>query len=103
MLNYCSEELNEGLSINQFLLSNLEDVQFTDETVQQILEVIKAGQEKNQPFSPQDFTRHPQEDIRQLAVALLSSPYVISGNWRSEEHTSELQSLMRISYAVFSL
>src|SRR3546814_10623092 len=23
--------------------------------------------------------------------------------WRSEEHTSELQSLMRISYAVFSL
>src|SRR3546814_1340096 len=29
---------------------------------------------------------------------------VNSGNWnRSEEHTSELQSLMRISYAVFCL
>src|SRR3546814_1577503 len=26
-----------------------------------------------------------------------------SGCWRSEEHTSELQSLMRISYAVFCL
>src|SRR3546814_10058618 len=26
-----------------------------------------------------------------------------SGHWRSEEHTSELQSLMRISYAVFCL
>src|SRR3546814_6363611 len=25
------------------------------------------------------------------------------GTWRSEEHTSELQSLMRISYAVFCL
>src|SRR3546814_4709742 len=25
------------------------------------------------------------------------------GAWRSEEHTSELQSLMRISYAVFCL
>src|SRR3546814_10189605 len=25
----------------------------------------------------------------------------IEGRWRSEEHTSELQSLMRISYAVF--
>src|SRR3546814_5115320 len=25
------------------------------------------------------------------------------GEWRSEEHTSELQSLMRISYAVFCL
>src|SRR3546814_1920021 len=26
-----------------------------------------------------------------------------AGKWRSEEHTSELQSLMRISYAVFCL
>src|SRR3546814_7811487 len=30
--------------------------------------------------------------------------WVINGEkWRSEEHTSELQSLMRISYAVFCL
>src|SRR3546814_15860541 len=28
---------------------------------------------------------------------------VLRGEWRSEEHTSELQSLMRISYAVFCL
>src|SRR3546814_2310360 len=27
----------------------------------------------------------------------------LQGAWRSEEHTSELQSLMRISYAVFCL
>src|SRR3546814_10327638 len=29
--------------------------------------------------------------------------YVLEGGLRSEEHTSELQSLMRISYAVFCL
>src|SRR3546814_17858639 len=29
--------------------------------------------------------------------------YYCSMMWRSEEHTSELQSLMRISYAVFCL
>src|SRR3546814_2447387 len=29
--------------------------------------------------------------------------FKIAGEWRSEEHTSELQSLMRISYAVFCL
>src|SRR3546814_3079238 len=28
---------------------------------------------------------------------------LLGGGWRSEEHTSELQSLMRISYAVFCL
>src|SRR3546814_8012143 len=29
------------------------------------------------------------------------SPSGLAGTWRSEEHTSELQSLMRSSYAVF--
>src|SRR3546814_3044870 len=48
-------------------------------------------------------------DLERFAGALgigavdfsLSNPYIIVG--RSEEHTSELQSLMRISYAVFCL
>src|SRR3546814_5175606 len=33
----------------------------------------------------------------------MSSDPLASDYWRSEEHTSELQSLMRISYAVFCL
>src|SRR3546814_2947663 len=40
-----------------------------------------------------------------LAVAVLAGhrlPVRLT-DWRSEEHTSELQSLMRISYAVFCL
>src|SRR3546814_6600425 len=35
--------------------------------------------------------------------ALLLSPWDVCTSQRSEEHTSELQSLMRISYAVFCL
>src|SRR3546814_3981147 len=34
---------------------------------------------------------------------LLDAPCTATGTARSEEHTSELQSLMRISYAVFCL
>src|SRR3546814_1539909 len=41
-------------------------------------------------------TRLGLEDPHEL---LAPSPF----DWRSEEHTSELQSLMRISYAVFCL
>src|SRR3546814_1114385 len=39
------------------------------------------------------------------AVALAPAPFdgALAGVMRSEEHTSELQSLMRISYAVFCL
>src|SRR3546814_8851704 len=50
--------------------------------------------------------RHPVEPLRLfgpegvgIGAALRIEPVVI----RSEEHTSELQSLMRISYAVFCL
>src|SRR3546814_13572851 len=40
--------------------------------------------------------------VRYLRPCEIIRPQVISGG-RSEEHTSELQSLMRISYAVFCL
>src|SRR3546814_4274376 len=49
----------------------------------------------------------PQQKARYVFAAL--SPAIgelaraINEPWRSEEHTSELQSLMRISYAVFCL
>src|SRR3546814_1532075 len=39
----------------------------------------------------------PPEDMERIVHAMLTREY------RSEEHTSELQSLMRISYAVFCL
>src|SRR3546814_4492407 len=51
------------------------------------------------------FVRHTQQQIRQLTHDYRSShtkAWDEHGN-RSEEHTSELQSLMRISYAVFCL
>src|SRR3546814_2344919 len=38
-----------------------------------------------------------------VANELVLQPSDFLSGWRSEEHTSELQSLMRISYAVFCL
>src|SRR3546814_10894314 len=52
-----------------------------------------GGPERDPPGRPLFF-----DPSRPLRAAILSS-----GTWRSEEHTSELQSLMRISYAVFCL
>src|SRR3546814_8421347 len=53
-------------------------------------------------------TRSPKEDApavggRGIGVRLSKGPTNIAWQARSEEHTSELQSLMRISYAVFCL
>src|SRR3546814_1822978 len=45
----------------------------------------------------------PEEAFRQGADGYLATVAPVYGAVRSEEHTSELQSLMRISYAVFCL
>src|SRR3546814_4950399 len=42
-------------------------------------------------------------DVAQAHYWYLPVHLLIRDPWRSEEHTSELQSLMRISYAVFCL
>src|SRR3546814_2796342 len=39
----------------------------------------------------------------ELTPMLQTKMFIVAGLLRSEEHTSELQSLMRISYAVFCL
>src|SRR3546814_2904597 len=47
---------------------------------------------------------HRQVDISKLLISRSDSPHIrCAPRPRSEEHTSELQSLMRISYAVFCL
>src|SRR3546814_4407228 len=48
-----------------------------------------------------DQQRHGQ--IPEAGISGVARPHEIRDGERSEEHTSELQSLMRISYAVFCL
>src|SRR3546814_1000634 len=45
----------------------------------------------------------PSPDTALIPAPSLSRATAWAASWRSEEHTSELQSLMRISYAVFCL
>src|SRR3546814_4718024 len=47
--------------------------------------------------------KSPKPSITKLSTPKLAQLPALSEELRSEEHTSELQSLMRISYAVFCL
>src|SRR3546814_10605682 len=53
--------------------------------------------------SPVADARKTQASSVRVAVGLLDRLMGVASELRSEEHTSELQSLMRISYAVFCL
>src|SRR3546814_1591598 len=57
------------------------------------------------PFPPRALAwlRQRPAVSTELLALLASVFFTVACNYRSEEHTSELQSLMRISYAVFCL
>src|SRR3546814_6015956 len=69
-------------------------------------QVVVAGARREQVESALaglDVKLVTQEPQLGTAHAVLQAKGVLAGFDRSEEHTSELQSLMRISYAVFCL
>src|SRR3546814_6812116 len=63
-----------------------------------LLMVHQAGDGKSAPMKRQSRWKHGPAECAVRRKRCKSST-----SWRSEEHTYELQSLMRISYAVFCL
>src|SRR3546814_10068394 len=68
----------------------------------------RAGGAADRRYQPQNLRRLFHHDHARLRPDGLLLRDLLAGLWRrgrlrSEEHTSELQSLMRISYAVFCL
>src|SRR3546814_2701155 len=73
------------------------------------LHIVPGQVEEDAPIAPLDRLRYDLSDECRLARTGRSGEHdmaLFESIWkgqRSEEHTSELQSLMRISYAVFCL
>src|SRR3546814_2100590 len=55
------------------------------------------------PFAPLPFVEKSDDGYRLVEEETADEHHAASFGRRSEEHTSELQSLMRISYSVFCL
>src|SRR3546814_3803330 len=72
--------------------------------VNTVIKAVQDGYAKKEPAVPVDQLRSAVQNMqqRQMAKAKAEFDKAAAAN-RSEEHTSELQSLMRISYAVFCL
>src|SRR3546814_1689503 len=62
--------------------------------------LFRSGGDDGQPFRDQ---AEQEQTARRSARSGRIGPAAVGAARRSEEHTSELQSLMRISYAVFCL
>src|SRR3546814_9734608 len=109
--NYFYADLPQGYQISQYqqpiVGEGVVQVDLPDGTVKEVgIERLHLEQDAGKSLHDQ----HPAKsyiDLNRSGVALMeivSKPDLRSPEeTRSEEHTSELQSLMRISYAVFCL
>src|SRR3546814_7545530 len=68
-----------------------------------IVQFLRGHYSKKVVKLPRSDYRQEVATIYRSTAALWHSPASVGPEPRSEEHTSELQSLMRISYAVFCL
>src|SRR3546814_9672365 len=66
------------------------------------IEIAIIARREGRPLVGEVVDARPQREIRKFILDRDRMPRV-ARDVRSEEHTSELQSLMRISYAVFCL
>src|SRR3546814_9388292 len=69
------------------------------------LKLVEVQQNVDVTYRLYDYGRPRELHLEDGMVASKAEPYALPAHSapRSEEHTSELQSLMRISYAVFCL
>src|SRR3546814_1295211 len=77
------------------------DTRVPDTTLSRSIRPIRSP--RRVPLRPQHRVRQAPPQSRSRLQTRRRQPIRRPMRWRSEEHTSELQSLMRISYAVFCL
>jgi len=67
--------------IAPYIISNLADVTFEHPLCIQIIEEYKKQLENGQIPSEQDFIKNANHQIADLAISMVSSPYILSENW----------------------
>src|SRR3546814_2263180 len=99
----CSSDLNEGLKSVTAGIDPMDIKRGIDKAVEAVTQEIKKNAVpcKDRKAIAQVGTVSANAD--EAIGAIIADAMDKVGKERSEEHTSELQSLMRISYAVFCL
>jgi DNA primase len=67
--------------IAPYIIANLADVNFENPLCNRILDEYKKVLENGSLPSEQDFIKHADHEIADLAISMVSSPYILSENW----------------------
>jgi DNA primase len=67
--------------IAPYIIANLADVNFENVLCARIIDEYKKQLENGALPSEQDFIKHTDHEIADLAISMVSSPYILSDNW----------------------
>ncbi len=85
LLNYGHELVHwDGITdtyIAPYVIANLADVTFEHPLCIRVIDEYKKQLEEGELPSEQDFIKHPDHEIADLAISMVSSPYILSENW----------------------
>ncbi|MBC5775155.1 DNA primase [Pontibacter sp. KCTC 32443] len=85
ILHYPDQELEDGITTSQYMLDQLDDIEFVTPLYVQIIGIVKDSLSNGNLPTAQDFITYPNEAIRTEAVSLLSEPYELSHNWATHQ------------------
>src|SRR5690554_2581622 len=77
------EEKNYPVAL--LILSSLQDVEFTNPTAKKIADIYVEKLNKSELPEHRLFITHPDKDVANLAISLLSSPHSLSPNWNDDK------------------
>ncbi|MFD2245720.1 DNA primase [Pontibacter ruber] len=94
LLSYPDKLLDDGVTTSQYILEQLEDIEFRTPVYRRLVELAKDKLNRGILPVADDFINYPDNEIRTESTNLLSDPYELSPNWATHQiyvpHESDL-------------
>lgn len=85
LLNYGQEEIigqdESKVQLAKYFLEEADEINFTNPVYSRILDVFKSNLANGEIVDSAYFIQHGDEEMKQVAVDLITSPYEVSTNW----------------------
>ncbi|AKQ46327.1 DNA primase [Rufibacter radiotolerans] len=85
ILNYADKEIEEGLTASQFMLSELEDIEFKTPIYKRLFDMCRLKLEQGFVPTASEFMQHEDKEIRNEVIDLVSEKYELSDGWATHE------------------
>jgi DNA primase len=85
LLNYAESHYDDQRLLD-FMLTELEDVEFTDPVYKEIYEAFKTGAARGEVLDTLYFMEHGSEEVKQTVADLTTARYETSKHWSDKYH-----------------